>query len=293
MKLDRIAVFVAAVALTFATQADIASATQISVEEDGKRKINISGRQRMLSQRMAKAACFASIGVDRTAHVQMATKAHEEFGVALVGLREGSAELGLLPENAPVILTELDAVDDIWAAYGPAVASLLEGETVSSEGMANVAKLSLPTLVQMNRAVGEFEKRYGGSNIHPSLALAINVSGRQRMLSQKSSKEFCLIMAGENPDANREVLAETIALFEASLAALMDGDQTLGLPEAPTDEIYEQLDKVQVLWTPMADILKSVARGSSASDAEIAFVAERNNEVLVEMNKAVGMYANL
>lgn len=268
-------------------------AGQISLAEDGKRKINISGKNRMLSQRMAKAVCFASIGVDAPEHLQMAGDAHQEFAKALAGLRHGDEELGILPESAPSILAELDGVDELWATYGATVAAVTGTGEIAADDLAKVSSLSVPTLVQMNKAVGEFEKRYGSADLHPSLALAINVSGRQRMLSQKSSKEFCLTLAARESAENRKALSATIELFETSLLALMDGDDGLGLPEAPTDEIYEQLELVQDLWTPVAEVFKTVVDGGQPSADQIAFVAEQNNAVLVEMNKAVGMYASL
>lgn len=269
------------------------AAATVTAAEDGKNKINISGRQRMLSQRMAKAVCFAAIGVESVAHLNMAATAHSQFDQALVGLRAGNAEMGILPEAAPAILSELDGVVELWASYGPAVSAASQSEGMARNFLPEIASLSTPTLVQMNKAVGEFEKRYAATEIHPALALAINVSGRQRMLSQKSSKEFCLAVAGTDAEANRAALQATVSLFETSLSALLDGSDEMGLPEAPTDEIYDQLMLVQQLWTPVSVIFAKVAGGAAATPDEIAFVAEQNNVILVEMNKAVGMYAQL
>lgn len=292
MKLQLTAAFIATVcAMGFAPT--YTAAATVEAAEDGKRKINISGRQRMLSQRMAKAVCFASIGIDHGAHIDMARKAHGEFDKALKGLRFGDSDLQINQETGPNVLAELDGVDTLWVDYGAAVLSAVSSGEVSGATLESVSSLSVPTLVQMNRAVGEFEKRYGASDIHPTLALAINVSGRQRMLSQKASKEFCLKIAGNDAQGNLESLRGTVELFESSLMALMDGNEDIGLPEAPTDEIYDQLELVQGLWEPVAKIFKAALDGTAPSDAEIAFVAEQNNVILVEMNRAVGMYAGL
>lgn len=292
MKLYIAAALIAAVCTT-SLAPTLASAAVISTAEDGKRKINISGRQRMLSQRMAKAVCFASIGIDQSAHIDMARTAHGEFEKALTGLRFGDSDLQINQETGPSVLAELDGVDTLWVDYGAAVLSAVSSNEVSGANLESVSSLSVPTLVQMNRAVGEFEKRYGASDIHPSLALAINTSGRQRMLSQKASKEFCLTLADVDKQGSLEALRGSVELFESSLLGLMDGNEEIGLPEAPTDEIYDQLELVQGLWEPVAKIFKSALDGSAPSDADIAFVAEQNNVILVEMNRAVGMYAGL
>ena len=55
--------------------------------------------------------------------------------------------------------------------------------------MEQIAGINLPVLNQMHKTVGVIEKVYGSSGtVHPALALALNVSGRQRMLSQKAAR---------------------------------------------------------------------------------------------------------
>jgi hypothetical protein len=266
----------------------------LTVAEAGKRKINLSGRQRMLSQRMAKAACFIAIDVNKAGHVKMAAEAHALFDKTLKGLRQGDQEQGLSSEKNPNILRELAGVEALWSDYGPAIDQVVKQGAVAGGILGQVAALNVPTLRQMHKTVGEFERHYGASGqIHPALALALNVSGRQRMLSQKASKEFCLIAAGHEVEANRQALSETVTLFERSLLALMDGDDVLGLPEAPTDELYEQLEKVQGIWEPLRDIFKAVANGATPSATQIQRVAADNNPLLVEMNRAVWMYDEL
>lgn len=293
MALKTVAVVFLSGIVGFATLSAPSTASQLSAAQDGKTKINVSGRNRMLSQRMAKAVCFASIDVDKAAHIEMALAAHAEFDKALKGLRHGNADLGILQETTPAILTELDGVDTLWATYGSAIASSAKNGGFTADALNQIPDLSIPTLIQMNKAVRQFEKRYGASDIHPSLALAINISGRQRMLSQKSSKEFCLTVAGYAPNESRAALASTVDLFETSLIALMDGSDDLGLPEAPTDEIYEQLERVQELWAPVAAIFKMTSDGGTPTEQQVQFVATQNNTILVEMNNAVGMYAGL
>ena len=271
----------------------IAAAGAVDEAVDGKRKINLSGRQRMLSQRMAKAVCFAAIGVDSEAHMAMARDAHGLFDTTLAALRNGSAEVGMNPESDPDVLRELSGVEDLWSSYGAAIATAVESGAFDAPVMAEIAAQNVPTLVQMNAAVGAFERAYGGGDIHPALALAINVSGRQRMLTQKASKEFCLIAYGQDAEANRGALGDTVKLFNASLEALRFGSDDLGLPEAPTEELAEQLAKVDSLWAPLSEILTRVANGADATPDEITLVASQNNTVLVEMNRAVGMYEGL
>lgn len=269
-------------------------ASSVPTTEDGKRKINLSGRQRMLSQRMAKAACFASIDVQTNAHLQQVSDAHALFDRTLRGLRGGDEEQGMNPEKAPRILEELAGVEELWITYGASVARAAASAEAAQAALPQISELNLPVLRQMNKTVGEFERHYGGTgDIHPVLALALNISGRQRMLSQKASKEFCLILAGRNVAANREALAETVALFETSLNGLKDGNEEMGLPPAPTDEIYAQLQTVSDLWSPLKTIFDATIAGTTPDAGAIAQVARDNNPLLKEMNQAVWMYDQL
>jgi hypothetical protein len=267
---------------------------QTSVAVDGKRKINLAGRQRMLSQRIAKAACFIAIDEDRDGHMTMLGDAHDLFDQTLADLRDGNTSLEMLAEINPGILEGLDIVARHWAKYSSTVGAILSEGSVSDDHLQAVAEVNIPTLVDMNRTVGLFEEKYGSSgDIHPALALAINVSGRQRMLSQKASKEFCLIAAGIEVEHNRSELARTVKLFEDSLNGLTDGDEGIGLPGAPNDEILAQLEKVRQIWMPLKAVFKKVADGANPTAEEIARVAADNNPLLVEMNKAVWMYDQL
>ena len=116
----------------------------------------------------------------------------------------------------------------------------------------------------------------------------INLAGKQRMLTQKMSKEFFLIAKGHDVDANKASLEKTMNLFDTTLIGLIDGDDALGLSPAPTDEILAQLEKVQSMWTPFKASLEA-----GPSDASIKAVADTNVPLLKEMNKAVGMFAAL
>lgn len=284
------AMFMAFHLLTFPAPA----AAAIDAALDGKTKINLSGRQRMLSQRMAKAVCFAAIGVETQTHLGMLANAHKLFQRTLDGLSRGDVEQGMLPEANAEILANLDEVAALWSDYRAVNEAIIASGAVSRDQLQTVASVNLPVLKQMHKTVGIIEKVYGSSGeVHPALALALNVSGRQRMLSQKASKEFCLISGGVDVAANRAALSDTVSLFTSSLSGLINGNAADGLAPAPTREIQAQLEKVEGMWTPLREVLLRAANGGAPSAADIEKVSTENNPLLVEMNKAVFMYNSL
>lgn len=257
-------------------------------------KLNIAGRQRMLSQRMAKAACFVHIDVQKPNHLDMLKGASNLFDTSHTALLKGSDELGLPVETNPRVLNGFGSVESLWRGYKKAVEQGLQAKEVSA-GLINIIEvINLPTLKQMHATVNLIEQTYAGdTGRHPSLSAAINLSGAQRMLTQKASKEFCFIEGGIEETLNKKSLEGTVKRFDKVLAGLIKGNQGLGLSPAPTDEIRDQLSKVDSLWQPLKIIFEKAYSGKSLTDAEIIKVATDNNTLLVEMNKAVQMYVKL
>ena len=133
--------------------------------------------------------------------------------------------------------------------------------------------------------------------------LVINIAGRQRMLTQKFTKEFFLSLAlpGEKAgDADRSRMDKTRRLFELSLAALTDGGETfmdLGLTRpvqlagTSSSEVRAQLVKVKKLWRQLLAEISRVRPGSGEA-AQLGKINTLSTRVLASMNKAVGMLAD-
>ena len=79
------------------------------------RLINLAGRQRMLSQRLAKLYMLRAYGVDTASIRDDLDSASREFEAALASLRAA-------PENTPAIAVELEAVALQWEWFHGAIA---------------------------------------------------------------------------------------------------------------------------------------------------------------------------
>lgn len=300
LRIARRDVLAGAAALTVTAQAAQAAKVIIKEAPDpeqaaadaqaAKRKINLAGRQRMLSQRMAKAAAFVRLGIEPERHLEMMKGAHDLFDKTLKGLHYGDSEQGLTPEGNSRVVESLNVVEGLWYGYGAAIQSAVSAGTVSQEDMDQIARLNGPVLVTMNNSVKEFEQAYGDNSISLGLAIAINVSGRQRMLSQKMSKEVALCALGMNVDETRQTLANTIRLFDLSLTALIDGLPTVSIIKPPTEEVERKLKEVRALWHEFKPVVDSVAESGQPTLGELALVAGRNDKLLSTMNEAVFLY---
>ncbi len=256
--------------------------------------LNLSGKQRMLTQKMSKEIVLIAMGHEVAANVKNLKGTSSLFDKTLKGLRNGDADLQLPTTSNKRILRQLDKVDAIWAEFKPIVQTIIDQGSASGDQISVVAQQNLPLLKQMNKCVKLYEKDASGAGLSsdPGLAVTINLSGKQRMLTQKMSKEFFLISYGHDVEGNKLNLQETYTLFDRTLKGLLDGDPSLDLPGTTDNTIRAQLTAVQGLWTKFQP---SMAYGAAPSNSSIeadkvSLVADSNIPLLKNMNKAVKMY---
>ena len=116
-------------------------------------------------------------------------------------------------------------------------------------------------------------------------AQVINLAGRQRMLTQKMTKEMLFTLAGED---QKEALSKTKKLFQTTLAGLILGNKEMGLPPAPSVKILDQLTLVEELWGKFSVSLdKALATKNSQL---LAGLTVDSVTILKEMNAAVKMF---
>lgn len=107
------------------------------------------------------------------------------------------------------------------------------------------------------------------------LSQAINIAGRQRMLTQRIVKNYYLVGIGIDVERTRDALVDAVTLFEAQLAELRRHHQEPGVVAA--------LDRVEKLWPDFAHIAgAAVERGQARRLIELgeALLAAADNVVL-------------
>ena len=84
-------------------------------------RIDIAGRQRMLSQRMGMASCFVMGDVHAERFSAVAQQAYAVFAQTQTVLRDGGTKKQLAPARDPQVLALLDQSDEIFDTFGRAV----------------------------------------------------------------------------------------------------------------------------------------------------------------------------
>ncbi len=121
----------------------------------------------------------------------------------------------------------------------------------------------------------------------------IDLAGKQRMLTQKMSKEILLIINDIEPEENKNHLYKTAALFNQTLNGLFNGDFNLGLVEIDKPSIKGKLKKVSKLWHKFrvnVDVVLLMDEKLQNKDELLKNVAQQNLQLLEYMEDVVDWY---
>ncbi|RXK12788.1 hypothetical protein CP965_09440 [Halarcobacter mediterraneus] len=126
-------------------------------------------------------------------------------------------------------------------------------------------------------------------------ATIINIAGKQRMLTQRITKNiFYLYQIKENDFSEIEKARKE---FNQGLSTLIKGNDLLKISKAPTKELETQMLKVMNLWKNfeknVIDFQKALLeKDSDKLNSIILFIASSNNELLKEVDKIVSLYTS-
>ena len=120
-------------------------------------------------------------------------------------------------------------------------------------------------------------------------SVVINLAGKQRMLTQKMSKEALLIIKGIEVSKNRKNLKKTIVTFDITLKGLKDGNRGLHLVKTEDKEILKLLNKEIKLWNLFQLFLNKIVDGKEHKDT-LKAVEIANMPLLNLMDDIVSLY---
>ena len=127
-------------------------------------------------------------------------------------------------------------------------------------------------------------------------SLIINIAGKERMLTQKISKNVFYLYNKRELDFNE--LDNAVEEFKYILNSLKNGDELRGISAAPTDEIAQQISKIIVLWnsfninvqTFKEFIILKNNNNEKRLKAQVNSIYTSNNNLLKEVDNLVSMY---
>ncbi len=123
------------------------------INPDTAKTIDIAGRQRMLSQRMMKEACFIAVGLSPTENAKALAATLNLFNQSLDDLRRGNADAQVIAPPTDEIAQQLDQVRALSEPFTTAL-SVLESDSAHSQAqLVTLAEQSTAVLKAMHKAV--------------------------------------------------------------------------------------------------------------------------------------------
>ena len=258
------------------TQLDFSSLVDEFMNEENSLKttINLAGKQRMLTQLMTKLSLQIDMNIQKKSNLTKLKKTAELYDNTLKDLKKTTSK---------EVLKKITLVEKAWNPFYEEVNHLMEGKK-SKEALKYIVDKNENLLTLSNELVKAFEATNSSDNYLEKARLHIvNVAGRERMLTQKMTKEKLLIVKGEEQYDSK--LKETIALFDDSLTLLIKGDSKKMISKPTNEKIVAQLKVVSKLWSK----LKPLYEKKKNSAKELAIVISKNPLLLKEMNSMVKM----
>ncbi|MEO0917783.1 MAG: type IV pili methyl-accepting chemotaxis transducer N-terminal domain-containing protein [Pseudomonadota bacterium] len=285
------------IALAFSAPAAIAQNAQSSKAEHAKRigaseRVNYSGKLRMLSQRVVATSCNYAAGIDPEKSGPAMHAAMAEFELIVDALEFGNADLGINgEEKRKKTVRRIGMLRDEWSPMASSLVAVEQGDTSIAQ-ITQIAEVSAPLLDMAKLLVSDLSAQYSDPNaMLQSFAMLVDISGRQRMLTQRMSKNICLVASGVNVDTAKAELAATANLFETSLYALSRGMTEAGIAPPPNADIADGLEVVIDDWEQLKPFVTAILNGADLNAGERAAVFNGMNHMTGDMNKVVGKYS--
>lgn len=230
--------------------------------------INKAGRQRMLSQRMAKAWLAIGQGIEPAKSERILAESMAVFDRQLVELKAYASQ--------PAIRTTYQQLEGVWADYKLA----LVGAAPRREEADRLLSLDAQVLALAHQGTVQLEKLSG-----KPVGKLVNVAGRQRMLSQRSAKCYLSLTWGDADPVQQRELETAKREFVGALTLLESA------PEVTTT-IREELSLARQQWVFFDNALSRIDRNARTS-RHGAEVLRSSENILQIMDRVTGLYARL
>ncbi len=167
-------------------------------------------------------------------------------------------------------------------------------------------KLGISIIALSLTIVGMFSATWYVTNKQKTDGLVINLAGRQRMLTQKITKEIANYhvlahhdLEGLHGTAAKSAadIANSMEVFEKTLHALLkSGEAPLGLNmkdtkfisiPAPKEPALSQLHQAEELWHPFNEKVESILSNGKSKHEDMKWIQANNMSLLQALNKAV------
>ncbi len=241
----------------------LGSAVTHAASGDLANLVNIAGKQRMLSQKIAKSYFFYGTGIRPDKTRKQLLDSINEFNKNFDVLQSKVGNKGVQDMLIYLDMAKGELDHLVKAPFNKDNASLVldYSETLLEGSQDIVARLEDSSKLKKEAIVG--------------------LSGRQRMLTQRIAKYYIAYQAGFRDHNTIEQLKTAVIEFEQAHSTLRSAKRN-------TSAITAELNKVDKLWKVVAKFYKDVERGGLP-----IIVLATTDDIMASMNRVTGMYVKV
>lgn len=233
------------------------------VTADTVELVNIAGRQRMLSQRIAKDYMYAGEGI-------AVSKAQKQLQVSLEELKTAHKRLVSSINNPEIqnLLTFVEMSTEDFEATSKEPFNVDNAQLILdlSESMLEGSQYVVTSLENLTKVKS---------------AKIVNIAGRQRMLAQRIAKYYIAYQAGIKDKNTVEQMKAAVKLFTESHEMLMKNENN-------TPEINRKLNEIDRLWKIVYKFYLNIEKGGLP-----LIVFNTTDDITKQMNEITGLYVEL
>lgn len=237
--------------------------------------INIAGKQRMLTQNISKR--ILELNTNDSEEFESLDQALREYESSLMNLSEGNQLFGMYAPPSPKIERQLEEVRKLWVPFKESAErfKLKKKELLKSKQyfLANNEKI---LAVSDNIVKALVENGFGGRYI--------DLSGRQRMLSQRMAYQFMRFMTtGETGYLN--AFYEAFGAYDHTLNEFYT-DTSIQEVEATKQVVAEN----KAIWDTYSSYISEMAELQKEVSEQVSYILAHNEILLKETDEAVSLY---
>jgi hypothetical protein len=239
----------------------------------GAERVHVGGLMRETAQRMAVASCFYDAGIETAIYADQITQGIADYDSYLAALTEGDAGLGInTAEESRKLISTIYSVTSQWDRFKEAAQGRLNGEG-PTDGTDYVSRHNLNMMHTSKYLLREIIAEYA---IPPAFlqsdAFTLDIVTRQPALANQISKEACGLITDNTVMGSTSRFTKSVDRFDASMGALINGFEGLGVSAPPTPEVRASLEAIAADWATLKTLLDQVV---GSNDATLALGIDR------------------
>jgi len=240
-----------------------------------EKAINISGKQRMLSQKMSKSYLLLANGINDDDIKKELNSSKFIF----------EKQLQILTKNASsaAVKLSLKKVKTLWKDFKIVIESIPD-----LQNALRIMKSNTELLKSCNEVVINIERNFNYNNQffknnNKKLVSTINKSGRQRMLSQRLCLYYTALVMFKNKRAEyKKTVSNVFSEFDTAISDLLISNHN-------STEIEEELGSIMSLWEKFQTNQLGLFNGTFTLEE----VFTTTNQLTGSFNKITGLYEGI